>query len=534
MPVLRPNESPPDGYYASNVKAVVETGCKQYDDLLVPEERRCANAVLALSQSGIRMFARLISRTKNLIRVDSLNYVEIEDEQAALEELSSKQLISINDMVEPSELLGLLTVPELRSTFPECDDKRSRKQELMDAVIERFGVETVFQRVSVSYSWVNVEVAATFDLFCLLFFGNAMQRLDEFVIRDLGISRFEDYELNPEFRLFQSRRDIERYLELNALAEVVHELGKDVEVEDADAILTMLKNREDDRVFELRRSRILNALARNLERADELECALHCYSFSTVHPARERTMRVLKRLDRDTQVEELRTTILNDPLCHEERQFAERFKRPKHVRIALPDRESPAPTCSEQTIEAYAVEQLNASDDKAWHLENLLPMGLFALAYWNWLYAPVRGAFVNPFQSAPLDLYWPEFFKVRQDLCEDPLAKPLGLKSRMLATAKAKRGITNQLISWQAFDPEMTAFIIDAFTVEQLCDLLRIIIEDLRQFRAGFPDLTVIDKRGHIGFIEVKGPGDQLRPNQRLWIERLMAANFPVHVWRFK
>ena len=45
-------------------------------------------------------------------------------------------------------------------------------------------------------------------------------------------------------------------------------------------------------------------------------------------------------------------------------------------------------------------------------------------------------------------------------------------------------------------------------------------LDDLEQTRTGFPDLTLLLwTRGRFQFVEVKGPGDQLRREQRLWFE---------------
>jgi hypothetical protein len=42
-------------------------------------------------------------------------------------------------------------------------------------------------------------------------------------------------------------------------------------------------------------------------------------------------------------------------------------------------------------------------------------------------------------------------------------------------------------------------------------------LDDLEQSRTGFPDLTVFGGPRRYRFVEVKGPGDQLRREQRLW-----------------
>lgn len=533
MPRLVPNQSPPEGYYAENLAAVISTVRDQYDDLLTAEESRFAVSTLALSASALRLLARLLSRTRSYIRLDSLSYADVDDVSKALEELSEACLISINSDDDCTEVLNLLTVAELKSTFAHSALK-GRKSELVDTILSEHDDATIRDRVSKCYPWLLVTATRSFDFFCLLFFGNSVQRLDEFVIRDLGVTRFEAYELDPAFRLFQTRRAIDRYLELSELAEVVETLGKTVSTDDAKSIYRELKEREKDRVFELRRSRTLNALGRNLERANEHELALTCFRSSTAHPARERTMRILMKEGRAEDVEVVRADILNAPRSYEERAFALRFGRPRLPQQKIEIREGLAPTTIDQRIEFFAAQQLMDEGAQAWHLENLLPNGLFALAFWDWLYASVRGAFVNPFQATPLDLYWPEFFHVRQDICEDPLGNPDELKARILATAELKRGISSQLVAWSILTPSLLDSILGAMTTDQLVKLLSIVREDLRQFRAGFPDLTVIDPNGEITFIEVKGPGDQLRPNQRLWIERLTQAQFNVHVWRFR
>ncbi|MYD44323.1 MAG: VRR-NUC domain-containing protein [Gammaproteobacteria bacterium] len=534
MPQLVANQAPPQGYYARNLRLVIETVCAQYDDLLSEKERSFAQSTLNLSTDALRLFARLLSRTRDLIRLDSLNYADVGDLAGALRELQATELIDVNSRhIDMPALLNLLTIPELRELFAECH-LQGRKEELIFAVGDTLSASVIYERVKERCPWLVIAVSPEFELFCLLFFGNSAQRLDEFVIRDLGVTKYEAYSLDPTYRLFRERYMVDRYLELNAIAEFVEIEGKQISIDHAKAVYELLENREDDRVLESRRASILNALGRNLERCNQLQLALACYAASTTHPARERTMRIWHKHQQLEKVETLRTQILENPQCHDELHFARRFKRAKHVPVELPERTSAVPEAMEQPIESYAAEQLINDGHEAWHIENLLPMGLFALAYWDWFYAPVRGAFVNPFQSVPLDLYSKEFFDLRRTQCEDPLAQPKELKARILETARQKTGLSCHLIAWQVFSPEFLRKLMTTLTTSQLCSILRIVQEDLRQFRAGFPDLTVIDSQGNVSFVEVKGPGDQLRPNQRLWIERLMAAAIPVHVWRFK
>ena len=66
-----------------------------------------------------------------------------------------------------------------------------------------------------------------------------------------------------------------------------------------------------------------------------------------------------------------------------------------------------------------------------------------------------------------------------------------------------------------------------------LCQVLSIVRESLEEARAGFPDLTVLYEPGRFEFVEVKGPGDRVQNNQKLWIKRLLERDIPVRVMRF-
>ena len=53
-------------------------------------------------------------------------------------------------------------------------------------------------------------------------------------------------------------------------------------------------------------------------------------------------------------------------------------------------------------------------------------------------------------------------------------------------------------------------------------------LDDLEQTRTGFPDLALFFGPGRYQFVEVKGPGDQLRREQRLWFEFFARAGVPA------
>ena len=230
----------------------------------------------------------------------------------------------------------------------------------------------------------------------------------------------------------------------------------------------------------------------------------------------------------------MRQRVLSDPWSEEERLFAYRFRRPNlddiEVSVTV---ETLQQQHFQQGIEEYAIDWLTRNGGTAWHLENSLPMSLFGLAFWDWIFAPVDGVFINPFQAAPKDLFWPEFFEVRSNLVRDPLERVQQLKSKIYATACAKRGIANALVNWQVMDDDRLQRILDVLPVDAIARILRIVRADLSQMRSGFPDLTVINDDGSFEFVEVKGPNDQLQQNQKIWLKELAVNELPSRVLRF-
>ncbi len=100
------------------------------------------------------------------------------------------------------------------------------------------------------------------------------------------------------------------------------------------------------------------------------------------------------------------------------------------------------------------------------------------------------------------------------------------------ATHRAKRGISNALVDWRALDAQFIRRAVDACRRDVWLTIFDYMLDDLEQTRTGFPDLTLLFGRGRFQFVEVKGPGDQLRREQRLWFELFAKADIDACVLR--
>ena len=529
--LLTPLQAPPPHYYAGNLLKVVTHVQELYGDLLNDEERAWGERLVALSAAAQRLFARIVTRKGPLVRVDALDYAEVPARDAALDELANACLIERCPAAPAEEVLRLLRVDELCAVFPDLP--RASKAQRMELVLSNHAEEQVLERVGERAPWLGLAAREVLDLYQLLFFGDPHQDLTTFVLRDLGVHRYAEVPITRANRQFPDREALQRSLALHELAAIAHELGPRPDPELARPLLDALWLPNDDRALERRRSRILNHLGRGLERAGEFDIALTCYARSTLPPGRERRTRILRRLGDEHAVAAMKRTILDAPRSALERDFARRFGCFSPRPAPYCDMElSPDPSPASPSIEQTALAMLTQQGGMGWHTENNLPMALFALAYWEWIFAPVPGAFTNPFQTGPRDLFWPDFFAARRDRCEDPLASPL--KPRLAQVERQARGIANRLFGWRRFPTEAASALFEAMPEDDIRALLRIVTDDLEQARSGFPDLTLIHADGSYEFVEVKGPGDRLQVNQHLWIAALEREGLPVRVLRLR
>ena len=541
---LDPRVPPPAGYYADNLLTVIETVLDRYGDILTDEERDFGVRVRRLAPQTQRLLARVLGRASardGAIREDSLDYAEVQDLSEALAELAACGLIERCPAMPAEAVVGLLTRLEMQRVFWDVDGARKgTKADFLERIVAVNPPVFCRWRVRRFVGWLRFTESAFLDLYRLLFFGDRGKDLTTFVLRDLGVHRYEPVDLSRETRQFPDREALRQFLDLAVANDDVSALFPMRAVDEPrdEAVRTTaiadlvqrLWTPLDNRMLERRRSRALNRLGRSLEREGDFDGALACYARSTLAPARERRMRILHRLGDGSGVEQLRAEVLESPWAALEADFATRFARPFRRRAAPV--EDLILTGSAAGIEAQALAHLVADGGIGWHLENHFPMGVFALAYWSWLFAPLPGAFVNAFQTGPADLYWPDFFKSRQAICEDPLDGPL--KPRLEATAGAKAGIANRLFSWHRYTREVAETVTANIPEADLRALVEIVREDLAGKRSGFPDLTVIYGPGRYEFVEVKGPGDQLQIHQRLWIEALERRGLPVRVLRYR
>lgn len=532
MPKLTAQQPPPPDYYAGNLRLMLEHVQAFHGDLLTAEEAGFVAVLLGLPSDPQRLYARLLSRKGPWIRIDRLRYREIGCLSRAIGALEKAGLVQVNEPAPADALLRLLTQAERRALFPAIP--AAGRDPWIAECVTRHDDRWIRRRLTAHHPWISLTGRSPIGLCQLLFFGDERQDLSTFVLQDLGLFTFERYRLSRSERMFADRAELERTRLLARLNGLSHRLAELPGLAGwlADVLWLETRTRHEQR----RKDRILNRLGQWFERAGELDAALGCYARSRSHPGRERRARILARLGDEAGSQALVRRIAASPRSAEEVDFARRFaSRPR--RGGFTSTEVPLAATPEVSIETHAAGLLGASGGAVFHLENHFPLGLAGLAFWELIFAEQPGAFVNPFQSAPLDLFWPDFAASRaQGIAARvaELSKPGAMAATLRSTHRAKHGVANRLVSWRHFSARVLETALANIPEEALLALARHVIRWPYRTRTGFPDLVVIYGPGSYEFVEVKGPTDQLQPAQRVWLKALEDLSQPARVLKFK
>lgn len=557
----------PRGYYLDNFERVLESVEARYADLLRPPEQDFLDRFRTASLAARRLYVRLTSRKGPYLRRDRLRYTEIPDLDGALDELVEHGLVQhglTDGRAEPTDdaplvdALAVLLRPEVDQLLAEFDldppAKGERKAALLARLQSNVDAGALHGAMTRKVDLVRPLGEQVLLLLRLLFFGNLNQDWSEFVVRDLGVLRYETYEVRREERLFVDRRAIDHQLELRQLRYRVHQLlaASDTpngDTSDRDTAWQLTRHvLEHAENWHPSARRVLDSLlhhiGRHLERRGQVEEALACYRQAHVPPARERQARLLAAGGDVRAAIELCGEIAEDPRDETEAAFAPAFRDRLYRRLGArfgsarkPRRrvrqlQLDAPPVG--TIESAVLETLAATGQAGCFAENSLWKSLFGLAFWDIVFAPVPGAFQHPFQLGPIDLHRPEFRRQRRTAIEqrlDELRREDDLRPRLEQVREAKQGIVNAFVSWGPQLRHNLDLVLPHLRGEHLAHVCDRLSRDVRRYRCGLPDLFVLcDAQPGFVLYEVKGPNDQLRPEQGAWIDYLDGGGLPAEI----
>ncbi|MAR89971.1 MAG: hypothetical protein CML06_03695 [Pseudomonadales bacterium] len=527
----------PAGYHVENLTRLLETVYEQYSDLLDAEERALYQGFQRLTPPAKSLYCRLLTRRGPLLRRDKLHYDDVPDRDQALQELAAARMIEDNPPHPPEQLLALLTRRELVALFRPQGHQGLAKDRLIQRILQRSGAATIQQRITAQFPYVEPCYQRAFTTFKLCFFGNSRQDLSEFVISDLGHVQYEPYPLHRSQRHYVNRHQIECHLRYSEARERLDDPELLADPAALQQLARDLPPPDDHPYLNRRFQKLLIRIARQLERLQQLEPALQWYRRCDLHPARERQARILAKQGQPEAALALCRRMARDGQHPEELEFAARFARRlegknrrrsadaswREWQLSLPP--------GELTVERLAAAALSDSHHHCLYLENLLLTGLFGLYFWDLIFAPLPGAFINPFQREPLDLASEDFYPRRRTAIDRRLAQLQGgdWQPVIWHHFHCKQGLANPFVIWPVFNRALLELVLARIPAAHLQPLFQRILTHPGLHRNGFPDLIRFSATGY-ELIEVKGPGDKLQPNQIRWLKYFQHHGIPASV----
>lgn len=531
-------------YYLHHFRQVLDWLRRRYSDLLNEEETSFILGFETLPLQSQALLVRMISRQGELFRLSKLKYAEIGCSQEAIAPLIRLGWVCCDPQIGLDQLFRLFTKSELKPLFPSL-----RHQSKKDVYEDLRPTDDQARHLT---QWSN-DLETVYQLLCrelcdrlrLFYFGNLHQSWSEFVLSDLGIYRYERVSFSEESRCFRHRQDIEDYLQLDRLYSALDQ------TETADQILALLPTAPFQNPWlEAKRAKASFHCARRCESLKEFERAYWIYCRTAYPEARLRAIRMLERLKRYDEALALAEHAWTKPGNTIEAQGLHRaLSRLRRIAGQPPISVERAPDIPrfeltlQQPAEPFRVERLVCealqNEGETYYVENTLLNALFGLLCWDVFFAPLPGSFFHPYQSAPADLYSPDFVSHRAQLFNECLRQLDS--SAYLETIRrhyaTKYGLQSVFVHWPSLTETLLEQALNCLPATHLRIWFDYFLEDLRHHRSGMPDLIQFlpSAKGY-RLIEVKAPGDRLQDNQVRWLKLCCSHRMPVAVchvqWR--
>jgi hypothetical protein len=536
-------------YYLDNFLRLCDTVEDRYGDILSADEQLVLDCFRSLSFASRCLYVRLVSRTGPWFLEGKLNYPEIGPLTEALDELLETTMAEEALELGVEELGQLFTRAELQDAFIEHLGKRrcGSKDALLEAIetLELSTDELLETLAAVAPGRIVAPLhLEVIELLQLLFFGNRYQSLTEFVLEDLGITRYFPYPLERVRRKFENRDALDEYLQCAALADIHYELLELETPQDLPALarrVARFKVTHDSSTN--RYHRLCNSLARDLERREELELALALYQRSERHPARERRARILEKRDAE-KAKSLCQEIIEQPWCEAEQEAAARIlprvlrklgDEPASRRRDAFDQRSLELPREKGPVELLVARHLQREWREIHFVENRLMNTLFGLAFWEEIFMPLPGAFHHAYQGGPSDMFEQGFRERRATAIERRMAtlRRGNLASTLSRAYHRYHPYHCHWTDWRRVDAAMVETACQVIPRNHLLAVFERLLFDPRENRKGFPDLVALGNRpGDYCLIEVKGPGDALQEGQKGWLRYFADKDIPARVAR--
>ncbi len=545
------NNPLPETYYLDYFNFLLSFTQKNYANIIGKKELSFIKKFQTLSFEAKCLFVRISNRKGPAFRASKLVYREIPNLNPSIKELCRNEFVSFENKLDAKELLLLFTKTEILKLGKVNDwqslySSSSKKDDIIFSITDGVNEDKITKILFDEEVIIFFECVELINFFKLLFFGDLYSDMTQFVIKDLGNIKLEDFTGVTFSPNFDTREEIDEYIKI---AKIYQEFKSEKELLSPldcyywfnDLQLTI--NSPNHKKIKSLYKRFIIKLAKHLETNNLLTEALEIYQKLNVSPVRERRVRLLAKLNELAQANQLAKEILENPEDANEELFAKDFLNAKEGKIKKSTTRS-LKTAEEIVIERntsinveqQAIAYFESKGYHAFHTENTLWRFLFGLVFWEETYDLSQNSFHHPLQRSPSDLRDLSFYEKRS-VAIDKRLKSIRSKKKFNSlvndTYSLKYGIANYLVFWNEQLLEVSLKSIELLPLIGLKKILLMIAKHVKTNSTGFPDLFIFrNKEYH--FYEIKSPTDQLSAQQLFWIDYLNKCKIKADVLKVK
>ncbi|KAF7727731.1 hypothetical protein EC973_007190 [Apophysomyces ossiformis] len=568
-----------DSMYTDEVNIMLATVLKSESHLFTSTELERIESFKSLEREPKHLFVRLWMRKHRFIRLDKVDYTaHIQDIKASADELCKQgmaqpitnyvEALSVLTREEISTLVKTMQIPVKGKTKMQYMDAVLRYAETNQAKMSRCVLDLAGQCII-----LDVDMRCLFQRIHLVYYRTtdpeaSTKVMSSAILARLSRRNFPDYTVERTNYVWKSRQDLLAYEEaLDLHRRFDEQVAKATSEKQADVSQSLvecwtlceniigvwedgLQKEQEERPYYMRRFEANWVYTHLIEQGTKILGKLHEYELEALILRKllsQKTYQLGKRgrwYDRLALVQmthiaanksnnprsikklALQTCIeaIQDPTVHQSERISDAVVGKKSVWRATDGAE-----CS---VEELALEHYARKGYRGLHSEGGIVSMLFALLFWDILFAPVPGVFETPYQSAPLDFGSDGFYIGRKTLITARLDEICQGQSRKILEQVDERERPRQTIctgvhwNYEREDLINVAECIGPLPLSSLCKLLA---EEFGHGHGGLPDLCCWNE-AEKQCMFVEGPGDKLSETQKLWIDTLTEIDIPVEV----
>lgn len=490
------------------------------------------------------MLVRIANRKHAVIANKTLFYNEIENTLDVLEQLQTDKWISGLSQASAIELTSALAKKDLLECLTLMGLPKPTSSLTKEAIQQYF--INVYEKVYEKQRTIELDclpfIVRQFDdeirFLLFLYFGHLRGRLNQFSMRDLGVMRTRNDAVTGEARFDDANDAINAY-EFALMRQALAEKRIDIDTPPDLANIFVAKS-----VSSAEGKRIKNKCLFEVGRyylADHRQYALDALALSDCDEAKEKWLRETYKDGHKERVKDALICIIESGSSETLLQFAEDFYARKYKQkrtSTLTDMLRDSSQCLQidsrynQQVEQGVVAYYKRNGAMAIRTENQLWRSLFGLVFWPVLYEQTRSNLGNQFERIPPVLKHNQFYSSHKQAI-DALLKTLdstqALLSHIVKQATMHYGKANSIFMWRANLLENIKLFLSYAPFEAVIEWLKAIAKDYLSLSDGYPDILVLDN-DKMRFEEIKAPGDKLRRNQLVTLQKLKQLGFDVHV----